>query len=955
MFLHLSNSKRLIIANKTPIYLKSFQNLRNPVNFIVTLRPNIDVIPRNIRHRNKYWSPRSSNEKTQKVLIESEDIFKGKDMLESNRLSQMQSLEKIEEEPELDSSADNNSYELKFVKSLVDLERLYGGCLSKKESDENNSKQPTDEKFLSKSKQEPQINSLKPNNKTSSTSRSNKWITCPSFPCKKRKLDDGKSECNKIEFLEEEIVKLANNLNEVRQNMSNSADIEKISTITKQLQEVNDILKELKLSCLRLEQTLIERHQSLIVGPKEPSNNENLIESAENKQSYSQDHKVSNERMSIKKAKENVKNRGVYFAKGETSEVKICGSNRNDSEMSERRGTDAEYFFKNAAKKHSVSPRESFESLPAHSYHSTTLRPSSKMERVYSRSIHNSPCHSQIKSNSCRRPCCEQNVHSIPMRYFNTTGNHCPSCEFQESHQTSHNKYRYRRTPAGNECEMPFPEPKTSNQEFKSLCSSDSNGNISYVYTHLPVIKANLLNIVFGIIGTVDPAHIALTVILQSNDIYHINISVTNTGQSLGDVYATEAALQQAEQNYLLDQFLTFFVLNSNNTLDQKNRILGHSFEFINLENSQQDSYDGRIFGNENITNLSDHSFRSHKSEEQPHNMDDVSDKISNKSVRLKAGNHIENLPQTERNNTYEIDNKDEKLIENESPLSGLDNVSRADTIRNEETPKELPLEYVKYYNYNKRLDNLEHELKNMRHDLRKLNEKLLPQNKWSKLQEFGEKLKSLHALLEALKNSSKTSEANQNIANTPLDYGEHNEPHSQQCQRFSAEINRHPTLLEKYLLTLKDFRTDAELRRQRLEKRWQEKLLQKQQQQQTDNFDTGNKLPRKLSDIQINQFVENVVRKVVEVPLRHIEEKYARTQHKDGENDNEVDGIEKTVVGNDEQDAVTRSSLNGIQESTFPQQDNTSRSVDNESKSETLNKALASFNIGSYNFLGFQ
>ncbi|XP_058975866.1 uncharacterized protein LOC101898274 [Musca domestica] len=527
--------------------------------------------------------------------------------------------------------------------------------------------------------------------------------------------------------------------------------------------------------------------------------------------------------------------------------------------------SDWKHLSSHSSRRCNNSPRESLEYLPAN--HSISTCPIRKLGKTHCyRSFPNSQ---QSPCLSCQRSYRGEGTTSgprIPIRYFNNnTENHCSSCEFQVSAQKSRNNYRYRRTHAGNESPPLTAKPSEMQHESKFLKSPKSNENISYFTANLPVINSNLLNAILQIIGPTDTGYIALTVILQSNDLYHINISVTNTGQSLGDVYTTETALQQAEQNRLFERFLTFFVLNSNNTLEQKNRILGHSFEFLNLENSQK--HDDQNMDNlgTKTSNTSEDSLKI--SSDNPLSPEIFNSKNKNSpEFRRKAGesNDYGNSPETKN------------------------------LVLNKDIQRESPLDETKYDSYNTRLDNLELELKKMRQDLHQLNGKLMPQDKWSKLQQFGEKLKDLYSLLEYLRNASITGAGSRpkEMAEQADDKSEYN---TEQCQQFTAEINRHPTLLEKYLLTLKDFRTDAELRRQRLERRWQEKLLRKQQRQQQTKqgygLDIDHKSPRKLSDGNIKQFVGKVVRKLVEVSSRQVvQEKHVNTPTQIKRNINEVE-----------------------------------------------------------------
>uniref|UniRef100_A0A1A9WKQ2 Uncharacterized protein n=1 Tax=Glossina brevipalpis TaxID=37001 RepID=A0A1A9WKQ2_9MUSC len=98
---------------------------------------------------------------------------------------------------------------------------------------------------------------------------------------------------------------------------------------------------------------------------------------------------------------------------------------------------------------------------------------------------------------------------------------------------------------------------------------------------NLPLLTSNLNESIYGVLGNVQPSKIALTILLQVDNLYHINVSVMRTGQSLGCLYATEECIIEANQRHVFEEFLTFFVVDSMNTMEQKNKILSHSFDYI--------------------------------------------------------------------------------------------------------------------------------------------------------------------------------------------------------------------------------------------------------------------------------------------------------------------------------------------------------------------------------------
>ncbi|KAI9586472.1 hypothetical protein GQX74_002319 [Glossina fuscipes] len=98
---------------------------------------------------------------------------------------------------------------------------------------------------------------------------------------------------------------------------------------------------------------------------------------------------------------------------------------------------------------------------------------------------------------------------------------------------------------------------------------------------NLPLLTSNLPEAIYDVIENVQPSNIALTILLQINNLYHINVSVMRTGQSLGCLYATEECIIEANRRHVFEDFLTFFVVDSMNTMEQKNKILSHSFDYV--------------------------------------------------------------------------------------------------------------------------------------------------------------------------------------------------------------------------------------------------------------------------------------------------------------------------------------------------------------------------------------
>ena len=100
----------------------------------------------------------------------------------------------------------------------------------------------------------------------------------------------------------------------------------------------------------------------------------------------------------------------------------------------------------------------------------------------------------------------------------------------------------------------------------------------------LLLVRQNLKELVYDVVRDLDKDNIALTVVLETDQLYHVSVSKTSSGESLACFFATEEAIQEAKHQNLFKEFLTLFVVNAENSLEQKDRILGHSFEFIKLD-----------------------------------------------------------------------------------------------------------------------------------------------------------------------------------------------------------------------------------------------------------------------------------------------------------------------------------------------------------------------------------
>uniref|UniRef100_A0A0K8V0C9 Uncharacterized protein n=1 Tax=Bactrocera latifrons TaxID=174628 RepID=A0A0K8V0C9_BACLA len=100
-------------------------------------------------------------------------------------------------------------------------------------------------------------------------------------------------------------------------------------------------------------------------------------------------------------------------------------------------------------------------------------------------------------------------------------------------------------------------------------------------YPRCAYIERNLYGEIMRILQQHAPCEVLLSVLLQPNNIYHINISLTSTGVPLGCIYATERAINEAVDSDVFNRFLTFFIVDARISVQQKAKILAHTFEFF--------------------------------------------------------------------------------------------------------------------------------------------------------------------------------------------------------------------------------------------------------------------------------------------------------------------------------------------------------------------------------------
>uniref|UniRef100_W8AZY2 Uncharacterized protein n=1 Tax=Ceratitis capitata TaxID=7213 RepID=W8AZY2_CERCA len=100
-------------------------------------------------------------------------------------------------------------------------------------------------------------------------------------------------------------------------------------------------------------------------------------------------------------------------------------------------------------------------------------------------------------------------------------------------------------------------------------------------YPRCPYVERHLEKEIMRIVQSHPPCEVLLSVMLQPNSLYHINISLTCTGEPLGCIYATEHAINEAVEADVFARFLTFFIVDARISGQQKDKILTHTFEFF--------------------------------------------------------------------------------------------------------------------------------------------------------------------------------------------------------------------------------------------------------------------------------------------------------------------------------------------------------------------------------------
>ncbi|XP_037820155.1 uncharacterized protein LOC119609446 [Lucilia sericata] len=661
-------------------------------------------------------------------------------------------------------------------------------------------------------------------------------------------LADDKETCKRIEELEIQVEHLHHDLKDLQKELMPLDDLAKFSVLSRQFNEVNALLTDLKLNCLKLQN--IERKRS-----KESILEEMAHCSQRNNQPA----------MDIPFYDCN----DEYFYPPEYLEncnCVICHRSHFLPSETERIEHDPEYHIEKRPKIHERPNSESiggFEYTPTNFaccqpcqlyrnfytdqiYSSTTPenfeRPTqhyntkgfSRFEGdKYDADWSTSPDNS-IQSTSPKpyKRLIEESIqfNSIPSLKQDKQNNNKKVSQRGGNHSIRKSYSTKIRHSAGTEV---LSNPLSYAEERFQI------DNLSVSTTECPTITSNLCKAIWRIVGNIKSENIALAVFLESNNLYYINVSITLTGQCLGCLYTNEAAFQAAKKKKLFDNFLTFFVLNSVNTVEQRDTILGHSFEFINAiftgkrhYNSMQHVKEVETIKQKTATNLNTtqlttnykmlepketyariQSVRVKNLEQQVYmlhrELQRIRERMLPKEDLIRLNNILDrlkelNLVLTDLKNHYNnmqqttLNKKEESMTYRVSPsvLNHTQHIQQSENLLGTSQMETASgTKYIKYY-----------PRENAGYDQRHSSKTTIEQENNSKQNQINEE-DSIHEENNELNEPFKT------------------------CKQLMDEIKPPGSILGNYLMKLQDFRTDPELRRKRWEKKQQERMQQLEKQ----------------------------------------------------------------------------------------------------------------------------
>ncbi|KNC28035.1 hypothetical protein FF38_06811 [Lucilia cuprina] len=393
-------------------------------------------------------------------------------------------------------------------------------------------------------------------------------------------LPDDKETCKRIEELEKQIEHLHHDLKDLQNELIPLDDLAKFNVLSRQFNEVSALLTDLKLNCLKLQNIELERSKEII--------HQKMA------QCFQQNNQPEMDLSFYDCAEE-------YFYPSKNLEQNCNCVVYQKS-----------YYIPTETEQTEHDPdygRPNYQSLEGFEYSQTNvcfcqhcqLYRNAYTDQIYSSATQGSTRHNHNKGSSRFESekydytdCSTSSDNSIqststkPKKRFINESIQLSSIPLFKQHKQSNNKQISKR--GDNQSIRKSYSPKTRHLAGKEVLSnllsnakeSSQTNNLSVSSLEWPIITGNLCKAILRIIGNIKSKNIALAVFLESNNLYYINVSITQTGQCLGCLYTNETAFQAAKKKKFFDNFLTFFVLNSVNTMEQRDIILGHSFEFIN-------------------------------------------------------------------------------------------------------------------------------------------------------------------------------------------------------------------------------------------------------------------------------------------------------------------------------------------------------------------------------------
>ncbi|KAH8377207.1 hypothetical protein KR093_004147 [Drosophila rubida] len=143
-------------------------------------------------------------------------------------------------------------------------------------------------------------------------------------------------------------------------------------------------------------------------------------------------------------------------------------------------------------------------------------------------------------------------------------------------------------------CDNAFTQRRPSKVEFAAQSSSShmlqrkfsSECNLC-AERRQPVLD-DLIDKVQQLIGKRTCKDIMITLLLRSDNVYHVNVQERQSKRNLGCVLANHAAIEKAAKQGFFDQFLTYTVTDVRNTITSPTRNIGIPFEIVSPEKSSK-------------------------------------------------------------------------------------------------------------------------------------------------------------------------------------------------------------------------------------------------------------------------------------------------------------------------------------------------------------------------------